>query len=359
MKRQRLISVIVPAFNFEKYIERCLKGVLRQTYENFEVIVVDDGSKDGTTRVCEKIAKTDNRIKVIAKEHGGVSKARNCGLDSASGELVTFFDSDDFPEPTVLEEYARAYEEWKESVSFVLCGMYWENQHDRLVPQEKHILEPVRGYIEGKNYLLQYHDVSTLSWNKLFNFITNKCYLMRTIEENKIRFKEGVQIAEDMLFNLDYLEASKGSFIGVINKPLYHYVKHGSVSLSTAYYDGAIEHVCKSFDRLLDFELRQPGVSKDDEYVIESIYLMDWVSRLSAFMEDKKSKLSKKERYKICNDELRKPKFRKILVDSHKGRKIGGARYITLKICSFELFYLMRILYHGFRRENKARGYLE
>lgn len=348
--RQRLISVIVPAYNVEKFIGICLEKTLAQTYGNFELLVVDDGSRDKTLDICRQIADTDSRIKVLTSEHGGVSRARNIGLDNAKGELVTFFDADDFPEPGILEEYVKAYEKWKDDVSFILCGMYWENYYDRLVPREKRILELARGYREGENYLLQNHDVSTLSWNKLFNFITNKCYDINVIRKNGIRFVEGVHIAEDMAFNLDYLEASSG-FIGVINKPLYHYVKHGEASLSAVYYDGAIEHVCQSFDRLLNFTLGQPGVTKDDEYVIESIYLMDWVSRLSVFMEDDDSELSKKDRYKICNLELKKPRFRKILRDSHVGRKITGIRYITLRCCRFEAFYGIRKIYHRFRRE--------
>ncbi len=102
---------------------------------------------------------------------------------------------------------------------------------------------------------------------------------------------------------------------------------------------------------MLSFALSQPGVTKDDEYVIESIYLMDWVSRLSVFMEDDNSSLSKKERYKICNSELRKPRFREILKDSHKGRKITGIRYVTLRCCRFEAFYIIRKIYHRLRRE--------
>ena len=347
---QQKISVIIPAFNCEKYIEKCLKRLVAQTYTNFEAIVVDDGSSDNTLKICEKMVGNDSRIKIIKAEHGGVSKTRNRGLEIATGELVTFFDADDFPEPDVLSEYAKVYDMWSDSLSFALCGMYWENYHDRLVPQERHILEASRGYEHGKYYRLQSHDVSNLSWNKLFNFITNKCYLMKVIKDNNIRFKEDVHIAEDMLFNLDYLEATEG-FIGVINKPLYHYVKHGNTSLSSTYYDGAIEHVCHSFDRLLQFTLKQPGVTQDDEYVIDSIYLMDWVSRLSAFMEDEAGRLSKKERFRLCNEELKKPKFKSILKDSHKGRKISGIRYLTLKSCKFELFYFMRKLYHRFRRD--------
>ncbi|GEM_PF-511178 len=348
--KESLVSVIVPTYNVEKYIRVCLKKVLAQTYHNYEIIIVDDGSTDKTVEICEKKAQSDKRVKIIKAVHGGVSKARNIGLDKAEGDLVVFFDADDYPESTILEEYVKAHENWGDSVSFILCGMFWENYKDRLIPREKHILEEARGFVEGNNYLLQNHDVSMLSWNKIFNFITNKCYLMSVIRKYNLRFKEDVHIAEDMQFNLDYLEISNGD-IGVINKPLYHYVKHGDVSLSGSYYDGAIDHVCQSFDRLLAFVKSQPGVSAEDVYVIKSIYLMDWVSRLSMYMDDKNSDISKKERFKACNDELRKPKFRKILKDSYKGRKIRGIRYLTLRMCRFEWFYVLRKFYHRFRRE--------
>ena len=350
--KQPLVSVIIPTYNSEKYIKKCLKSVLAQTYTNFELIVVDDGSTDKTFQICNKFAEADSRLKCISIVHSGVSQARNAGIDNASGELVTFFDADDYPESSILEEYVKAVDMWGDSVSFILSGMIWENHNDRLVPREKHVLEPIRGYREGQLYLLQNHDVSMISWNKLFNFITNKCYFMAVIKDNNVRFNEEIHIAEDMLFNLDYLDVAKG-FIGVINKPLYHYVKHGHDSLSAAYYDGAIEHVCKSFDRLLEFALKQPGVTKDDEYVIDSIYLMDWVSRLSAFMEDTTNGLGKKERYKLCNEELKKPKFRSILRDSRKGRKIDAFRYFVLRYCRFQMFYFMRKMYHRVRKEKR------
>jgi len=345
------ISIIIPAYNAAKHIGKCLKAVRNQTFDNFEVIVVDDGSRDKTVSVCEEIAKLDDRIKVIKAEHGGVSKARNTGLENAVGELVTFFDADDYPETNVLYEYDKAFAEWNDSVSLVLCGMYWENRRDRLVPQEKNLLETARGYREGANYLLHNHDVSELAWNKLLNFVTNKCFKMSVIKEDNIHFEEKVQIAEDLQFNLDYMSKAEG-FIGVINKPLYHYVKYGGNSLSSSYYGGAIEHVCKSFDKLLDFVKKQPGVSKDDEYVIEAIYLRDWVSRLSMLMEDDSISLSKRDKYKICNMELQKPRFKEILMDSHKGRKIGNVRYFLLKNLGFKWFFTSRKLYHGFKMKD-------
>ena len=94
-----LISVIVPAYNVEKYLARCVDSILTQTYENPEVILVDDGSKDASGQICEELAKTDARIRVIHKENGGLSSARNCGIDQTRGDYLAFVDSDDWIEP--------------------------------------------------------------------------------------------------------------------------------------------------------------------------------------------------------------------------------------------------------------------
>ncbi|RGS75650.1 glycosyltransferase family 2 protein [Ruminococcus bromii] len=90
-----VISVIVPTYNSEKTIERCLLSILKQTYENLEVIVVNDGSSDSTETICEKMASCDSRLKVITIKNGGVSHARNIGIDNAKGDYITFVDSDD------------------------------------------------------------------------------------------------------------------------------------------------------------------------------------------------------------------------------------------------------------------------
>lgn len=348
------ISVVIPAFNAAKHIRKCLEAVCTQTFEDFEAIVVDDGSQDATVSICEEIARSYDRIRVIPAEHGGVSRARNVGIENACGELITFIDADDYPQENLLEEYAKAYDLWGDKVSFAVCGMYWDDYADRLIPVEKHILEAARGYKEGENYLIQNHDISMLSWNQLFNFVTNKCYLTSTIRDSGLRFKEDVQIAEDILFNLDYLNANNG-LMGVINRPLYHYVKHWDSSLSATYYEGAIEHVCRSFEKLTEYIVNQPGVSQDDIDVIKSIYLTDWVSRLSMLMSDKRSALSKRERYRICNEELKKAKFKQLLKESYRSHKISGIRYWTLRNCRFEIFYFARKLYHLVRR-GKSSG---
>ncbi len=93
---KELISVVIPAYNVGKYIDKCIDTVLTQTYSNIEIILVDDGATDDTAEICDNYAKKDNRVKVIHKKNGGLSDARNAGIDAAKGKYITFIDSDDY-----------------------------------------------------------------------------------------------------------------------------------------------------------------------------------------------------------------------------------------------------------------------
>ena len=102
-KRGDLITIVIPVYKVEKYLEKSINSVINQTYQNLEIILVDDGSPDNCPQICEKYAKKDNRIKVIHKENGGLSDARNAGIDIAKGKYITFIDSDDY----VTDDYVE------------------------------------------------------------------------------------------------------------------------------------------------------------------------------------------------------------------------------------------------------------
>ncbi len=99
----KLISVIVPVYNTEKYIEKCVMSILNQTYKNLEIILIDDGSTDNSPQICDSLAEKDNRITVIHQPNGGVSSARNIGLDNTHGDYITFVNSDDYIAPNMIE----------------------------------------------------------------------------------------------------------------------------------------------------------------------------------------------------------------------------------------------------------------
>ena len=103
MNQNPRISVIVPVYNVEQYLPRCVESILAQTYENLEILLVDDGAKDGSGAICDAYARQDERVKVIHKENGGLSSARNAGIDASTGEYLSFVDSDDWIEPDMYE----------------------------------------------------------------------------------------------------------------------------------------------------------------------------------------------------------------------------------------------------------------
>lgn len=116
------ISVIVPAYNTEKYIERCLRSIIKQTYQNIEIIIVDDGSIDRTVEFCMRYQQIDSRIVVLTKKNGGAGSVRNLGLKNASGDYISFIDSDDYVEEQMLEVLVRLLEDNNADISF--CGVY-------------------------------------------------------------------------------------------------------------------------------------------------------------------------------------------------------------------------------------------
>lgn len=109
---QELISVIVPIYNVEKYLERCINALLNQTYHNLEIILVDDGSTDMSPQICNSYEKKDSRVKVIHKENGGSSSARNMGIEVAEGQYIGFCDSDDYPEPDLYENLLKIFKDY-------------------------------------------------------------------------------------------------------------------------------------------------------------------------------------------------------------------------------------------------------
>lgn len=344
MNVSKKVSVVIPAYNAEKYIEECLNAVISQTYSNIEILIIDDGSTDSTFKICNSYSEKDSRIKVYLHENMGASATRNVGLERASGDYVVFFDADDYPEKKLIERYVEAYEEWDtKEISFILCGMYFDNYYNKRVENRKIVLESAHGYIEGENYLLNRSSAAILSWLKIFNFVTNKCYDLKKIKEKNIRFDVDVCIGEDLKFNLDYLDYVPG-IIGMINSPLYHYVKRSDCSLSISYHENDLEDTKKIYTRFVEWENMQEGRTADNILVVKSIFITDWVSRLTSMYDDK----TFVERFKIrkkLNEELRNRKFRKMLKEVYRAKKISALRYYTLRIGIFEFFIFFRWIY--------------
>lgn len=216
-----LVSIIVPIYNAQNYLSQCIESIQSQAYSNIEVILVDDGSTDDSLAVCNKYALEDSRITVIHKNNGGVSSARNTGLDSCHGKWVGFVDSDDLPKSLMYDTMITLVENHKGDM---VMGGYEKKSLDDSVT----ISLPYNGCIENQDIKKIIYSMSF--WNgylnhqqlpSLYGSVWPNLYNVDIIRSNKLRFPDNIKIGEDLLFNLSYL--SHVSKIVMINKPLYEY----------------------------------------------------------------------------------------------------------------------------------------
>ena len=179
------VSVIVPVYGVEKYVSKCIESVLNQTYSGWELILVDDGSPDRSGAICDEYAQKDCRIKVIHKENGGVSSARNVGLDNAKGDWVTFIDGDDWIDKQCLEVCLETVR--NEHVDLAQFNYRMIDEKGNITPT------PIKEALamESKKYIER----------GTFNVCVGGALIAHSlIQEHKIRFPEGIKLAEDQIF---------------------------------------------------------------------------------------------------------------------------------------------------------------
>ena len=207
-----MISVVIPMYNSAGTIERCLISVMRQLYKDTEIIVIDDGSTDHGADVVLELASKDDRIRYIRQENGGVSRARNRGLDEAKGEWICFVDSDDAIEKDYLSSMYNCIQET--GCDIVMCGF-------RAVSGKR-----------SSNWLLSEAAMNSLKGNMREDLVTLRCYVSSPcmkifrkdrIEELHLRFREDMVLAEDRYFNNHYY--TKCNSVNFINRPLYVYYR--------------------------------------------------------------------------------------------------------------------------------------
>ncbi len=216
MREEPLISVIVPIYNVEKYIYKSVESVRNQTYHNLEIILVDDGSQDNCGSIADEFAKKDKRIKVIHKENGGLSDARNAGLCIASGRYIYFFDSDDLMTSNLIETALSVY---MYTDTDLVCFNYIV--YDEIAGREKKTSFPVQSCKikdRGTNLI-----TAEYLGYRLGYCVWNKLYRADIIKKNRICFVDNSQIfAEDICFNLYYISFCKK--VEMIQECLYYYL---------------------------------------------------------------------------------------------------------------------------------------
>lgn len=220
-----MISIIVPVYNVEKYLDECIQSIVSQSYTDWECILIDDGSTDNSGLLCDKWAKQDNRIKVIHQENQGVSAARNQGIDNSKGEFITFIDSDDWVESEYLQTLFQPT--LKQPTDLIVTGIIQDySNYNSTIYQFNHSLtfeltsSNITHFVELNQKYLLYGPTSNL-------------YRSDFVRQYQIRFCNNTSYGEDLLFNYQYLEHVRS--ITCVNQSHYHYRIIGFGTLSSTF----------------------------------------------------------------------------------------------------------------------------
>lgn len=242
------VSIIVPVYKAEAYLHRCVDSILAQTFTDFELLLIDDGSPDRSGEICDEYAQKDSRIRVIHKENGGVSSARQRGLDEAVGEYTIHADPDDWVEPNMLEElYKKAKQD---DADIVICD-YFNN-----IGTKQTICRQCPSSLEPKQVLIElFQQLHGSCWNKLARRV---CYKQYGIE-----FPRGINYCEDLFTWVQFL-SHKEVKVAYLNKAFYHYFDNPE-SITRRYQRSQYETRCKFvelLEKVLPTELRSTILKK-------------------------------------------------------------------------------------------------
>ena len=222
---EELISIIIPVYNSEKYISKCLKSLIKQKYNNWEAIIVNDGSSDKSQDIIENFVKKDSRFKSYYQKNSGVSSARNFGLKKVTGSYITFLDSDDEYKEDYLSKMLGSMHD--NGTQLVICGF------------ERYDLESKKTFFTTKleSQHISKSELFKKFWkyyeNEVINSNCNKLYRSDISHNYNILFNSSMKIGEDLNFNLDYLAHTE--YVGIVGESLFIYNKHGSQATNKGY----------------------------------------------------------------------------------------------------------------------------
>lgn len=257
-----LVSIIVPVYNVEEYLPKCLDSILNQTYKNLEIILVDDGSTDGSGVICDDYATKDKRIKVIHKQNGGLSDARNVGIDICTGDYIGFVDSDDYIEIDMYETLLNYLKENNLDVCMCASADVIDGKIINSKKFDAFCVDNKEGIIR-ETFVNKYGGMSISVCNKLF---------IKDIFKG-IRFLKE-KTSEDVFFVLDWIKNTER--FGRISDCKYYYVKRNGSITHLKYYDKSILDIVEAYER--NFEVINALNLNAVEY---GIYRLGWAYKVA------------------------------------------------------------------------------
>ncbi len=268
-----IISVIVPVYNTEKYLHRCIDSLLKQTFQNFEILLINDGSSDLSGQICDEYAIKDSRVKVYHKKNGGVSSARNLGLDNCKGERICFVDSDDWVDDRFLQFFLE------KDTDIIVQGFYAANWPYVDTDREVYVgIDEIEG--DRENILL-FLDNLWLSRN--IGYLWTRCFRRAIIDINHIRFNEEFILREDEEFITKYMTYC--SSYSTINKGTYHYLRPNySNKYNLAKIDSNIKCTISIIDNLknlsYDHPIRINNINRFGTYMFDLLRMGKYKSQV-------------------------------------------------------------------------------
>ena len=330
-----LISIIVPVYNVEKYLEECIISLINQTYKNIEIIIVNDGSTDSSSELCEKLARYDNRINVVNKENAGLGLARNTGLEYVNGKYVTFIDSDDFADVDLIEKLYNGIV--LSGADTCIGGFKRVNDDGKILYEEvyKNITYSENQVID--EFLIRILGSSPEKSDSIRMSVWNVLFSVEIIKNNKLEFcSERTYISEDLIFDINYYQKSKK--VCIIDSNSYNYRVNNS-SLTMKYRSDKFEK-CKFMYNEVCSKIKTYSLRSEAILRLQRQYFVN-VRTCIAQENIKISKLSYNDAIKnidmICND-----KQLQTIIKEYPKNKIGIKQCIFLNLIKLKM---SKILY--------------
>lgn len=309
------VTIIIPAYNAQDSIADCLDSAVGQTFENIEIVVVNDGSGDGTRRICSAYEKKYPNIRVIDSENGGVSRARNLGLRAASGDWICFLDADDRLEKAAVEVMMK----YAGSAQWVIGNYYMVDLKRGL---EKTVHEQ---YFSDEIRYGTKEDLPELCVFRNFHCVWGKLYSAELIRKNRLQFETGRDYGEDLLFNMDYFQYVE-EFV-VLSKPLYEYRFQRGEGLGTRDLDNEWELQQFFCSRLQKMVREIYRLSPAAQGRMNHFYYAQFIASLERAVDEKQ----RWKRQTQIREIVRSPLFQRTVEKEYRAGRIKALDFFLLK----------------------------
>lgn len=344
------VSIIIPIYNVEKYLEKCLKSVIRQTYSNTEILLIDDGSTDLSAKISDEYQKRDDRIRVFHKKNGGVSSARNLGIEKAKGEWLTFVDPDDWLEENMIEKSLQIAKKYKADI--VQCNNYYnkEKEQTKRKPIKPDVLER-----EGEKIELLQLDILSLIYEETENKVSvgpirgvcGKLYRKSLVEN--VKFKEQLYAFEDGNFNLITFEKAKK--IVLFNQYLYHY-RRNQKSACNSYKSTWLEQIQEILKEVKNFIVNYKNENQKFEQMYNTFACELFSSCLTRYFFHDDNPRTLKEKKEQLKDYIKTETYQEVFKNINY-KYLNAKQKLIVHLAKKEKIYLIYKLYQLKRRIKK------